>query len=86
MLWVMWLIVFARLHAPRILGFGTVLNEVFWMWIYGKVFEYYTPPKFGTVEPEKHGFQKGLSFSRDLFSGSMLKFGGVPLLVNYHGK
>ena len=39
-----------------------------------------TPPKFN-MEPENHGFQKGLSFSRDLFSGSMLNFGGVGLYV-----
>ena len=35
-----------------------------------------TPPKFD-MEPENHGIQKDLSFSWDLFSGSMLSFGGV---------
>ena len=35
-----------------------------------------TPPKFN-VEPENDGFQKGISFSRDFFSGSMLNFRGV---------
>ena len=35
-----------------------------------------TPLKFN-MEPENNGFQIRLSFSRDLFSGSMLNFGGV---------
>ena len=35
-----------------------------------------TPPKFN-MEAENQWFPKGLSFSRDLFSGSMLNFGGV---------
>ena len=35
-----------------------------------------TPPKFN-MEPENDGFQKGITFSRDFFSGSMLNFRGV---------
>ena len=35
-----------------------------------------TPPKFN-VEPEHGWFPKGISFSRDFFSGSMLNFRGV---------
>ena len=31
------------------------------------------------IEPENDGFQKGISFSRGPFSGSMLNFGGVAL-------
>ena len=34
-----------------------------------------TPPKFN-MEPENNFFQIGRSFSRDLFSGSMVKFRG----------
>ena len=36
----------------------------------------HTPPKFN-MEPENDGFQKGISFSRYFFSGSMLNFRGV---------
>ena len=35
-----------------------------------------TPPKFD-IEPEKWWFPKGISFSRDFCSGSMLDFWGV---------
>ena len=43
----------------------------------------YTPPKF-TIEPEKWWFPKGISFSRDFFSGSMLNFWGVSQKHGYH--
>ena len=41
-----------------------------------------TPPKFN-MEPENDGFQEELFFSRDFFSGSMLIFGGVYVLVEF---
>ena len=31
------------------------------------------------MEPENDAFQKGISFSRDFFSGSMLNFRGVVI-------
>ena len=44
--------------------------------IYEDVQIYETPPKFN-MEPENNCIPNGLSFSRDLFSGSMLNFRGV---------
>ena len=37
-----------------------------------------TPPKFN-MEPENDTIPKGISFSRDFFSGFMLNFWGVSL-------
>ena len=39
-----------------------------------------TPPKFN-MEPENGWFPKGISFSRDFFSGSMLNFSGVTQVL-----
>ena len=55
-------------------------SEKYWSkWITSPIFGLkikHTPPKFN-MKPENDGFQRGIYFSGDFFSGSMLNFGGV---------